>query len=210
METTTEGGGAESEPRLIKRYANRKLYDTRDSRYVTLQQIAELVRDGEDVKIIDNKSKEDLTNVTLAQIIYEEEKKGDSDVKRSTLLSFIQDGQKRLIDSLPAGLSKLVRPDGKVAEVEGEVPLTEEGEAGEKRAAKGPLESIGELKGLADDRVKAILGGAMGHVQQLQGEVRRLQGRIEDLEQKLASLLNRKAEGKSEPPADDEPSADED
>lgn len=205
METTTEGGGAEREPRLIKRYANRKLYDTRDSRYVTLQQIAELVRDGEDVKIIDNKSKEDLTNVTLAQIIYEEEKKGDSDVKRSTLLSFIQDGQKRLIDSLPAGLSKLVRPDGRVPE-EGEIPLTEEGGEGEKRAAKGPLESIGELKGLADDRVKAILGGAMGHVQQLQGEVRRLQGRIEDLEQKLASLLNRK----SEPPKDDEPAADED
>ena len=68
METMTEGGAAADmiEPRLIKRYANRKLYDTRDSRYVTLQQIAELVRDGEDVKIIDNKSKEDLTNVTLA------------------------------------------------------------------------------------------------------------------------------------------------
>ena len=202
METTTEGGGAESEPRLIKRYANRKLYDTRDSRYVTLQQIAELVRGGEDVKIIDNKSKEDLTNVTLAQIIYEEEKKGDSDVKRSTLLSFIQDGQKRLIDSLPAGLSKLVRPDGKVAE--GEVPVVaDEGEA-EKRPAKGPLESFGELKGLADDRVRAILGGAMGHVQQLQSEVRRLQGRIEELEQKLAGLLNRKSEGKNEPPATDE------
>lgn len=202
METTTEGGGAGSEPRLIKRYANRKLYDTRDSRYVTLQQIAELVRDGEDVKIIDNKSKEDLTNVTLAQIIYEEEKKGDSDVKRSTLLSFIQDGQKRLIDSLPAGLSKLVRPDGKVPEGEAAAPA--EGEAeGEKKAAKGPLESFGELKGLADDRVRAILGGAMGHVQQLQGEVRRLQGRIEELEQKLASLLNRKSEGKTEPPAPD-------
>lgn len=207
METTTEGSGGESsEPRLIKRYANRKLYDTRDSRYVTLQQIAELVRDGEDVKIIDNKSKEDLTNVTLAQIIYEEEKKGDSDVKRSTLLSFIQDGQKRLIDSLPAGLSKLVRPDGKV-EIDGEVsveaPAEGEKRDGEKRASKGAFESIGELKGLADDRVKAILGGAMGHVQQLQGEVRRLQGRIEDLEQKLASLLNRKGEAKSEAPPED-------
>jgi len=207
VETTTEGGGAESsEPRLIKRYANRKLYDTRDSRYVTLQQIAELVRDGEDVKIIDNKSKEDLTNVTLAQIIYEEEKKGDSDVKRSTLLSFIQDGQKRLIDSLPAGLSKLVRSDGKVAEGEVAVAAEDEGEGreGDKRAAKGAFESFGELKGLADDRVKAILGGAMGHVQQLQGEVRRLQGRIEDLEQKLASLLNRKGDTKGEASADDE------
>ncbi|HEX5656532.1 MAG TPA: polyhydroxyalkanoate synthesis regulator DNA-binding domain-containing protein, partial [Polyangiales bacterium] len=45
-------------PRVIKRYANRKLYDTRSSRYVTLPQIAELVRSGEDVQIIDNRTKE--------------------------------------------------------------------------------------------------------------------------------------------------------
>ena len=63
----------EPTPRLIKRYANRKLYDTRESRYVTLQEIAEMVREAQDVKIIDNKSKEDLTRVTLAQIIYEED-----------------------------------------------------------------------------------------------------------------------------------------
>ena len=212
METTTEGSGAgdTSEPRLIKRYANRKLYDTRDSRYVTLQQIADLVRVGEDVKIIDNKSKEDLTNVTLAQIIYEEEKKGDSDVKRSTLLSFIQDGQKRLIDSLPAGLSKLVRAEGKL---DGEGDAAEvagaEDRGADKRTPKGALESIGELRGLADDRVKAILGGAVGHVQQLQGEVRRLQGRIEELEHKLGALIkggvgkaSEKAEAKEGGPED--------
>jgi hypothetical protein len=59
--------------RVIKRYSNRKLYDTKDSKYVTLLQIAEMVRGGEEVQIIDNNSKEDLTEVTLAQIIYEEE-----------------------------------------------------------------------------------------------------------------------------------------
>ena len=64
-----------AEARIIKRYANRKLYDTQHSRYVTLEQISEMIRAGDDVKIIDNKSKEDLTSVTLAQIIFEEEKK---------------------------------------------------------------------------------------------------------------------------------------
>jgi polyhydroxyalkanoate synthesis repressor PhaR len=64
-----------SEARIIKRYANRKLYDTEHSCYVTLDQIAELIRQGLDVKIIDNNSKEDLTSVTLAQIIFEVEKK---------------------------------------------------------------------------------------------------------------------------------------
>ena len=62
--------------RIIKRYANRKLYDTEHSRYVTLDQISEMIRAGDDVKIVDNKTKEDLTTVTLAQIIFEEEKRG--------------------------------------------------------------------------------------------------------------------------------------
>src|SRR5437773_12472392 len=63
------------EPKVIKRYSNRKLYDTVESRYVTLDEIAEMVKQGVEVKIVDNRSKDDLTSVTLAQIIFEEEKK---------------------------------------------------------------------------------------------------------------------------------------
>jgi polyhydroxyalkanoate synthesis repressor PhaR len=61
--------------RTIKRYANRKLYDTRDSRYVTLDHIAAMVRAGDDVRVVDNTTRADLTTATLAQIIFEEEKK---------------------------------------------------------------------------------------------------------------------------------------
>lgn len=64
-----------SEPKVIKRYTNRKLYDTVESRYVTLEEIAEMVKAGAEVRIVDNRTKEDLTSVTLAQIIFEEEKK---------------------------------------------------------------------------------------------------------------------------------------
>ena len=60
--------------RTIKRYANRKLYDTRDSRYVTLELIAAMVRAGDDIRVIDNTTQADLTTATLAQIIFEEEK----------------------------------------------------------------------------------------------------------------------------------------
>ncbi len=63
------------EPKVIKRYTNRKLYDTVESRYVTLEEIAEMVKGGAEVRIVDNRTKEDLTSVTLAQIIFEEEKK---------------------------------------------------------------------------------------------------------------------------------------
>ncbi|MEK6608289.1 MAG: polyhydroxyalkanoate synthesis regulator DNA-binding domain-containing protein [Myxococcota bacterium] len=64
-----------SDARVVKRYANRKLYDTRSSRYVTLDEIAGFIRAGEDVRIIDNDSKDDLTSVTLAQVLLGEEKR---------------------------------------------------------------------------------------------------------------------------------------
>jgi PHB accumulation regulatory protein/poly(hydroxyalkanoate) granule associated protein phasin len=64
------------ERHLIKKYANRKLYDTRTSRYITLEGIAELVRDGHEIKVADRDSGRDLTQVTLSQIVLSAEKRG--------------------------------------------------------------------------------------------------------------------------------------
>jgi polyhydroxyalkanoate synthesis repressor PhaR len=64
------------ERHLIKKYANRKLYDTRTSRYITLEGIAQLVRDGHDIKVVDRDDGRDLTQVTLSQVVLEEEKRG--------------------------------------------------------------------------------------------------------------------------------------
>ena len=66
---------AAPERHLIKKYANRKLYDTRTSRYITLEGIAQLVRDGHEIKVVDSEQR-DLTQVTLSQIVLEEEKRG--------------------------------------------------------------------------------------------------------------------------------------
>ena len=60
---------------IIKRYPNRKLYDTEAKKYITLDGIAELIRQGEEVVVIDHTTNEDLTAVTLTQIIFEQEKK---------------------------------------------------------------------------------------------------------------------------------------
>jgi len=59
---------------IIKKYSNRRLYDTSGSRYVNLDDIAALVREGKDVKIMDAKTGQDLTRVTLTQIITEDAK----------------------------------------------------------------------------------------------------------------------------------------
>ena len=66
------------EKHLIKKYANRKLYDTRTSHYITLDEIAQLVRDGHEIKVVDRSNGADLTQVTLSQIVLSEEKRGPS------------------------------------------------------------------------------------------------------------------------------------
>ncbi len=79
--------------RLIKRYANRKLYDTTASTYITLDEIAQMIKSGDEIQIIDNKSKEDLTAVTMAQILVEEEKRerrGDAPSSLAGLRDLIQ------------------------------------------------------------------------------------------------------------------------
>ena len=59
---------------IIKKYVNRKLYDTREKKYINLYGVSKIIREGIEVKVIDNKSKEDITSLILAQIIVEQEK----------------------------------------------------------------------------------------------------------------------------------------
>ena len=63
-------------PRLIKRYGSRKLYDTGESAYISLDRLAALIRDGESVQVVDNKSGEDVTAAVLSQVIAEEGRNG--------------------------------------------------------------------------------------------------------------------------------------
>ena len=75
-EQMTEQGGAETPPVVIKKYANRRLYNTESSSYITLDNLAEMVRQGRDFVVYDAKTGEDITRAVLTQIIVEEEQKG--------------------------------------------------------------------------------------------------------------------------------------
>jgi polyhydroxyalkanoate synthesis repressor PhaR len=78
---------------LIKRYDNRKLYDTSRSTYVTLEDIAGLIREGKEVKVVDAKSNEDLTRGTLAQIILEDERHKKNLLPLSFMYQLIKYGE---------------------------------------------------------------------------------------------------------------------
>ncbi len=71
-------GSAPGEPVVIKKYANRRLYNTSTSSYVTLDYLAEMVKNGEDFVVFDAKSGDDITHSVLTQIIFEEESKGQN------------------------------------------------------------------------------------------------------------------------------------
>ena len=61
--------------RTIKRYQNRKLYDTHQSCYVTLEEIAQIIREGNEIQVLDNKSKSDITYITELQLLSDQERK---------------------------------------------------------------------------------------------------------------------------------------
>ncbi len=89
--------------KIIKRYQNRKLYDTQQSCYVTLDDIAKMIRSNEEVMVIDNKSKNDITAATLTQIIFESEKKASQYAPLFTLREIIQNAN----GSISSYLAKL-------------------------------------------------------------------------------------------------------
>jgi polyhydroxyalkanoate synthesis repressor PhaR len=73
---------------LIKRYANRKLYNTESSRYITLKGISELIHEGRDIQVIDNETGEDISSIVLSQILVDDQKQQrDSDAVPGRILS---------------------------------------------------------------------------------------------------------------------------
>jgi polyhydroxyalkanoate synthesis repressor PhaR len=92
---------------LIKRYANRKLYDTEASRYITLRGISELVRAGKEVRVIDNESGEDITPLILSQIVVEGQKQGrerTGALTHTVLTELIQKGGDALFNMVRRGV----------------------------------------------------------------------------------------------------------
>jgi len=194
------------ETRIIKRYANRKLYDTEHSRYVTLDQISEMIRNGDDVKIVDNKTKEDLTTVTLAQIIFEEEKKQRSFLPLNAMRNIIQSGgewfaeAQRRVQSILPGKKKDGEGEPDVEEDDAAEPA--DAEAAEAAAKKKSLAALREWVDQSKHRldewqrhVDSKVRGAIEDIQQainpwasVNKDVKQLADRIAELEAKLQDL----------------------
>ncbi|HLL56253.1 MAG TPA: polyhydroxyalkanoate synthesis regulator DNA-binding domain-containing protein [Myxococcaceae bacterium] len=217
MNEQAEKPGSAREPKIIKRYTNRKLYDTVESRYVTLDEIAEMIKAGLEVKIIDNRTKEDLTSVTLAQIIFEEEKK-QSQMPLAVLREIIR----RPGESLQGFIQKEVSP--RVASLKEEAeqrlekllgregrevpPAPEGGEGGEGASADaagqmgGPAELLKasqkaweDWQRRIDERVRLVVENVVGNLPALGRDMQQLNQRLESLEKKLDELEKKTPQG---------------
>ena len=189
--------------RIIKRYANRKLYDTEHSRYVTLDQISEMIRNGDDVKIVDNKTKEDLTTVTLAQIIFEEEKKQRSFLPLNAMRNIIQSGgewfaeaQRRVQSILPGK-----RKDETAGEPQSDDTTEPTDETALKKRSLASLREwvdhsklrLDEWQKQVDTKIRTTIDGISQSITpwaSVNKDVRALADRIAELEAKLRDMAS--------------------
>lgn len=174
--------------KLIKRYANRKLYDTDRSCYVTLDEIREMVKAGDDLKIIDNRSGDDLTSVTLTQILYEEQKKASSSANPVLPLNALRG----IIQSGGSILSRLGSPVTKMGDdLKRRAGRLEEGSQNAVREfLDGAQRTLDETQQQLNDRVRDALSVVSGGDRKAQ-ETEALEARIQTLEQRVKWLESR-------------------
>ncbi len=156
--------------RIIKRYESRKLYDTEESRYVSLEDIAKWVRDGQEVKVIDNSKVVDDKMVARAlgsgrSEVGDERHSSSGDVTAQILTQIILDEGKRGTSFLPTELlHELVR-------------------TGEKAVSTG----VERVQGKVDRLVQASID-RLGPVRRAREEMSHLRGRLAELEKTLTTL----------------------
>ncbi|MBW2313085.1 MAG: polyhydroxyalkanoate synthesis regulator DNA-binding domain-containing protein [Deltaproteobacteria bacterium] len=117
---------------LIKRYANRKLYNTETSRYITLKGIAELIENGDEVRVVDNETGEDITSIALSQILVDNERSKSGDVPGSVLTELISKGGdvlytalRRGVGDAQGGIEEFQKNVRKLVQRDGEGPLSD-------------------------------------------------------------------------------------
>lgn len=178
--------------RLIKRYGNRKLYDTQESRYVTLEAIAAFVKRGEEVRVVDNDRGEDLTAVTFAQIILEEERRRNGLLPLPILRNIIQQGEAAIQD-IATRVDRGMEAIGSIGEKAGKRVQelvgrgAPQGKALLEDLIASPQRQLEALRRRIDQRVKKSIEH-ISFLPAVQKELERIERSIARLEEKLGKI----------------------
>ena len=176
----------------IKRYPNRKLYDTDAKQYITLSGIAQLIKEGRDVQVVDNVTGSDLTALTLTQVIFEQEKNEGGLFPRTLLANVIKTGGARisaLQQSIPSPWVIFHMVDDEIRRRINH--LIQQGEMGESDGMQ-LIEQLSSLKFL-DRQDNASINDAVDRIMiersiPTQAEIENLNHKLEILARKLDEL----------------------
>ncbi len=184
--------------KLIKRYSNRKLYDTERSSYVTLEEISQMVRDGSELRIVDNKSGEDITSVTLAQIVFEQEKKDKRTLPMQALRDMIR-SPSDFISRLSRDVSDM-REDAKT-QVEKVKRTAAQQQADVVAPVREFLDSIPRALEEVQARIDLRIGESfeqLKHLPETVDQVKRLKAEVARLQKKLSDADRRAKNDRAE------------
>jgi len=179
---------------IIKRYPNRKLYNTETKSYITLDGIAALIRDGVEVQVVDHSNDDDITTVILSQIIFEQEKKQGQFLPKSVLTGLIQAGG----DTLTSLRQTLTMPLQLLQHIDEEInrriqALIKRGELEEqfgqrlrdKLLALNPRESSPPTPAKIAEVLEKQDVATQADIQQLTTQIEQLAAKLAQLEQQL-------------------------
>lgn len=180
--------------RVIKKYPNRKLYDTRASCYVTLEDIGKMIKRGEEVTVLDYKTKADVTAIILTQILYEQEKNKQAILPLTMLKNIIMSGsgsifefmQKYVLSSLSQAANVKVEAERYIDRLIHKGELTKgEGKSLLKELASSAQKGFDELQHKIDERISNTLQ-KVSRVSEIQTNIASLTKKIDKLEKKMA------------------------
>lgn len=171
--------------RLIKRYANRKLYDATERRYITLEEISEFIQNNEEIQVIDKASGEDITEQVLSKVIAASAQQTDTPISKNVLVSLIQRPSDAVLGyfrkTVSAGFETMNQLDRFVKTLRDMVRYDSNGTATDDL---GPALRI-VIESFVDDCVQTRL--AELHLPQQQ-EIEKLRQQVQRLERQLKSL----------------------
>lgn len=185
--------------RTIKRYGNRKLYDTSLRRYINLVEISDLVQKGVEVRVMDSKTGEDITKITLSQILLDKEKKKEGFVSKTLFTDLIRKGSSSVVSylkrSAKSGMGVLGWAEDEINA--GIKRLTHAGEITEQQARKLREDLISRMsKGKADveRRVEQSVEVVLHRLNiPAQKDIKRLSDKLAQLSAQVEKLAGKKA-----------------
>lgn len=186
--------------RIIRKYSNRKMYDTETSKPITLGEIAALITEGDSVQVIDNETGEDLTAITLAQIILEQEKDRSELMSVPILLEeLIRKGRSSILEfverSLLASVETISLTEDRAKEIVRELMKKRKLDRAEgQELLKRLLTKAKESKEALQDQIEAVIQSVIKRMHiPTREEFSELKSNLQQINQKIDTLMKLKS-----------------